>query len=200
MKRCTTCAVEKGLARFHNKKAARDGKAPQCKDCVRITNAKWKLANPDKVKATYNKWRIANLRQLALKKKGYRDASKRHALQLEAARRKRHVAAHPGAAALYGRKWQKENAGHVNSYSAKRKALKLRATPAWANGFFIEEAYDLAQRRSKLTGIIWHVDHIVPLKSKLVCGLHTEHNLQVIPGVANIKKKNSYWPDMPGGM
>jgi hypothetical protein len=72
----------------------------------------------------------------------------------------------------------------------------LRATPAWANHFFIEEAYDLAQRRTKSTGIKWHVDHIVPLRSKRVCGLHVENNLQVIPARTNLEKGNRVWPSM----
>lgn len=38
---------------------------------------------------------------------------------------------------------------------------------------------------------------IVPLKSALVCGLHVEHNLQVIPKTENLKKFNSVWPGMP---
>jgi 5-methylcytosine-specific restriction endonuclease McrA len=41
------------------------------------------------------------------------------------------------------------------------------------------------------------VDHIVPLKSPLVCGLHVEHNLQVIPATQNRRKHNRVWPDMP---
>ena len=75
--------------------------------------------------------------------------------------------------------------------------MKLNAIPAWANKFFIEEAYHLAKLREKMCGGVWHVDHIVPLKSKVVCGLHVEHNLRVIPGTDNIKKGNRYWPDMP---
>ena len=42
-----------------------------------------------------------------------------------------------------------------------------------------------------------HVDHIVPLQSALVCGLHCEANLEIIPGAANEAKKNYWWPDMP---
>lgn len=85
----------------------------------------------------------------------------------------------------------------MNARNAKRRALKRNAIPVWANHFFIKEAYDLAQRRTKATGFKWQVDHIVPLKSPLVCGLHTHTNLQVISMAANVAKKNFVWPDMP---
>jgi hypothetical protein len=80
---------------------------------------------------------------------------------------------------------------------ARRRAAQLRATPAWANYFFLEEAYDLARRRTERTGFSWHVDHIVPLQGKTVCGLHVENNLQVIPGSINRSKGNRVWPYMP---
>lgn len=79
----------------------------------------------------------------------------------------------------------------------KRNAQKLRAHPVWANDFFIEEAYHLAALRTQMLGFSWHVDHIVPLQSKRVCGLHVENNLRVIPGVENLGKGNRHWPDMP---
>jgi hypothetical protein len=94
------------------------------------------------------------------------------------------------------REYVKANLPKEVARNRGRAAEKLRATPAWANEFFIKEAYDLAARRSKATGIKWHVDHIVPLKSKRVSGLHVEHNLQVIPAVDNIRKGNRWWPDM----
>ena len=85
---------------------------------------------------------------------------------------------------------------YIESNSVKR-ALAKKATPSWSIRFFVEEAYRLAAMRSKMTGIQWVVDHIVPLKSAIVCGLHAHTNIQVIPGRVNATKGNRHWPDMP---
>ena len=119
---------------------------------------------------------------------------------------------HPGRKIASTLAWQEKNRAKVlaasarfraanrdkgRAHAAAREALKACATPSWANDFIIEEAYALAQLRTKVMGFKWHVDHIVPLKSPLVCGLHTHDNLQVIPAAENHKKSNKYWPDMP---
>lgn len=83
------------------------------------------------------------------------------------------------------------------AYVRARQAAKLHATPTWVNQFFVDEVYDLAERRTKATGFKWQVDHIVPLQSKVVCGLHWEMNLQILPEVVNKSKGNRWWPDMP---
>ena len=95
------------------------------------------------------------------------------------------------------KEWDKNNLHLHRANTARRKATKEKATPKWANEFFIGETYRLAALRSKLTGIAWEVDHVVPLRSKTVCGLHVENNLRVVPAVENQRKGNRYWPDMP---
>lgn len=83
----------------------------------------------------------------------------------------------------------------VNAQLQRARRISARnATPAWANDFFIKEAYRLAKLREKLCGGKWHVDHVVPIVSPLVCGLHVEHNLQVIPGRENLEKGNRFTP------
>lgn len=94
-------------------------------------------------------------------------------------------------------KWRADFPERHCAKEGRRRATKLRATPDWGIAFFIEEAYALAKLREQVVGGKWHVDHIVPLKSKIVCGLHVEHNLRVIPAQHNLAKSNKHWPDMP---
>ncbi len=67
------------------------------------------------------------------------------------------------------------------------------ASPSWADQEKIMEVYKLAAAMSSLD-IKYHVDHIVPLVSDFVCGMHVENNLQIIPEAENRKKWNRIWP------
>jgi len=88
--------------------------------------------------------------------------------------------------------WSKENRGKRNASAAKRYALQKQATPLWGDKVLIEEAFILAQLRTQLTGVKWHVDHIIPLNGSIVCGLHVEDNLQVLLWKDNLEKGNKY--------
>jgi hypothetical protein len=76
-----------------------------------------------------------------------------------------------------------------------RRAAEKRAMPAWADKSKMFEFYAEAARLTRETGIPHHVDHIYPLQSKVMCGLHCEANMQVIPADLNYRKKNRV-PDM----
>lgn len=74
----------------------------------------------------------------------------------------------------------------------ERRFAKKCATVSWANQKKIQWFYDEAKRMERETGIPHHVDHIVPLVSNVVCGLHNEFNLQVISALENYKKSNTF--------
>lgn len=84
-----------------------------------------------------------------------------------------------------------------NEKSIRRTRVKSQATPTWARMETILPFYREARARTKATKIPHHVDHIVPLKSSIVCGLHCAENLQVVTALENLKKHNRIWPDMP---
>jgi len=58
------------------------------------------------------------------------------------------------------------------------------------HNLFMQEAYLLSQLRSQTTKTMHHVDHIVPLKGKNVCGLHSWTNIRVVPSYENLSKGN----------
>lgn len=154
-------------------------------------NRKWRIENPERrrelkaasylrhreaVKGKTAAWAAANPARIAA----------------YAAKRGEHYQANKQHYCALTRSWQVRNSGKVNFYAANRRKACKQATPPWANKFFMEEAYALAALRTELFGFAWHVDHVIPLKGKTVCGLHVETNLAVIPWQDNLKKKNSF--------
>jgi hypothetical protein len=97
--------------------------------------------------------------------------------------------------------WQQANSEKCNSYTASRRAIRLKATPLWATSkeekLAIRNLYKQAKLLTEQTGVEYQVDHIVPLKSTVVQGLHCISNLQILPASKNKSKGNKYWPDMP---
>ena len=96
---------------------------------------------------------------------------------------------------LNKKKWKLENRGAVNASWTKRHVAKLNRAPKWTTKEdldTIKHIYIAANQFSKSFGTEYHVDHIIPLQGKLVSGLHTPSNLQIIPAMDNIKKGNKY--------
>ena len=94
-------------------------------------------------------------------------------------------------------RWLAKNPNHKNNAAAaarvmKRYAAQKNAIPKWADFPKIDAMYREASRLGM------HVDHIVPIQSKIVCGLHVHDNLQLLDPKANFGKGNRFWPDMPG--
>lgn len=78
-------------------------------------------------------------------------------------------------------------------YKATRdNHVSTHATPPWNDAFAMASIYAEAKRLTAEAGERYVVDHIVPLKHPLVCGLHAHTNLRVVPEIVNLRKNNRF--------
>lgn len=89
-------------------------------------------------------------------------------------------------------KWQQNNKSFGAKTTAKYRYNKHNATVLWADFSAIEIEYELAAWCTKVTGEKYHVDHIIPIQGKNVCGLHVHNNLRVVLASENISKSNKF--------
>lgn len=90
-------------------------------------------------------------------------------------------------------KHKDSNPDYYKTLTSLRKRRHKNATPRWLTAqqkVEIRQLYQIAITMSKTTGERYVVDHIVPLISDEVCGLHVPWNLRVITQEENLKKSN----------
>jgi hypothetical protein len=175
-KQCSKCKEVKLLNDFPRDRHKRDGLRASCKDCNKLRHKEYRQTNPDKVLEYFKEYRQSNREKLAQHQKKYRQK-------------------HSNEERQRNKRWHQNNPGKARAGRARRRATKRNATPSWANKAAIAQIYAEALWFQDFTGEPYHVDHIVPLKSDFVCGLHVPANLQTLPGVENIAKSNRSWPE-----
>jgi hypothetical protein len=168
-----------------------------CVACAASNLKKSRQANPERTKAHQAKSRLRVKVTPELKaKKNAQDAAYRRANKEKCTATIRQWREKNRALSnSYVRKAKAKNPAIVLANTVKRRLAKLHRTPSWLtteDHWMIEQAYELAVLRAKLFGFSWHVDHVIPLQGKLVSGLHTPYNLQVIPGIENVRKSNTF--------
>jgi 5-methylcytosine-specific restriction endonuclease McrA len=93
----------------------------------------------------------------------------------------------------YRNAWKENNVEQVLADNKVRRRKHRDATPPWITRKQKTEMralYQAAIHMSKTTGERYVVDHIIPLRSDVVCGLHVPWNLRVITQEENLKKSN----------
>jgi hypothetical protein len=184
LKSCAKCKVKRQLFDFAKDANRKDGLQPYCKACnrayrqaKRVEIAAYREASRVEHRERNAAWRKANPdRVKAGNAKSYHENKDANIKRVRA--------------------WQQANPDKHCEIQVRRYASIKSSQPAWANREAIARVYKTAAEMRK-SGSDVHVDHIVPLRSKFVCGLHVPANLQIIDCRENVIKNNRLWPDMP---
>lgn len=219
MKQCSKCKQNKELESFNKRLGSKDGHHSWCKACLsdyRVKN-KEKIDTYQKIYRIDHEEEIVIKRALNYKqnkekilaknaqydfqhkedRNAYRSAH--YKANRERIRAKQDIyykiyySEHKEEIAIKRTSYAKANPGKMNAKKMKRIATKLEATPPWLTDKQIKEMRDMyieAIKRTKETGIKYHVDHIIPLQGKMVRGLHVPWNLQIITALKNLSKGN----------
>ncbi len=214
MKSCSKCKLIFLESNFSKCSASKDGLAYRCKNCDRAytafslekkrqTGREWYKKNKERNRQRGLDWIAKNPEKHIENRKRYRQENKSAIYASSRAC----VAKKPEYYSEKQREWAEANrekcSAKTKKYRAKNPeksraqyalylARQIQATPVFANLKKIEKIYALAQQMTKETGVLHHVDHVIPLRSKIVCGLHIETNLRVITATENCKKSNKF--------
>jgi len=86
---------------------------------------------------------------------------------------------------IINKEYKKNNRGKYNSYEAKRRSIKHEVVVSEDEQRRIELMYIVSKELSDISGVDYHVDHIIPLCKG---GSHTLDNLQILTAYDNLSK------------
>ena len=175
---CKFCQRRKPIEHFYIRKDS-GRRRLDCKKCRAAAGAAWAKRNPERRKAIALSYAHRNMDKIRAWKKA------------NPIRAKRWDREHPERVRAMKAKWSKNNPGMMLASVRRRQTMKASATPPWSELKAIQAVYIRARKLGK------EVDHIVPLRSKIVCGLHVLANLAIVSMKKNRSKGNRHWPDMP---
>ena len=192
MKVCLVCNNSKPLSEFYKRVDSPDGYRNDCKECRKTSSLKNHYDNQEQRKARF---RAAHAKRVADNPNFYAETYARYReSSLEQA--KQYYQDHIEERRAKQRLWSKTNRGIANALGRKYKLKKAKATPLWLTPeqlYNMKCTYKVAAQLSETSSEKWHVDHIVPIRGKDVCGLHVPWNLQLLPAKMNMTKGNRVW-------
>jgi len=203
LKKCAKCKEEFPLTMFNKNKSKIDGLGTECRPCANAHSKKYHAENVETHKARMRERYRKDPEKHNREAKAWAQANRERLNELhrlsrlkdpdrwkEYSRRDwaKHNEKRRAAKKLYRANNPDRGAEHVRA----RQTRKMKAMPIWADRDKIREIYKECRRISAETGIKHHVDHYYPLVNDLVCGLHNEYNLRIIPAALNQSKGNSF--------
>jgi len=187
-KRCSKCKETKDRQEFCNDRHTKDGLYPSCKSCHYQTRRRWEAKNTRHNTLVGPPDRSGTRRCFACGETKQKPEFHVHRCSAGGLN-----AMCKPCRCVRSLQWKKDNPAKHNANAARRRARKLKATPKWEDKRKTMWYYDESQRVSQESGVVHHVDHMVPLNHWSVRGLHWHMNFDVIPGAENCSKNNRFW-------
>jgi len=182
LKTCRICKELKAFESFSACSARKDGFATACKPCVAATRPSRAGCKTGKL---YWERFYAERRNLLLEKQ--RESAER---RLKA--RNRYVAKKDEIRKVQRAYQATSEAKALHAVIQRKRNARIRAaTPTWLTPEQRQQlahTYWLAKDATRVTGEPYHVDHLVPLRGRNVCGLHVPWNIRVVPADVNLRK------------
>lgn len=202
MKQCIICSVTKPFTEFGKHATTADRLMQRCKICQSAYNKQYRASHSDRIKLLNKQYAMDQAEIRAERTRQWKRDNPERKKANDLARYERHKAAgtldqyygkrDPAEAAERAKKWRKDNPARVAYNIATARARRLQAIPPWVNKeeqTAIKQLYELCRQKTIDTSIPHQVDHIIPLVSDVVCGLHCLANLQILTATENNNKK-----------
>ena len=169
---CRVTQSEQEVSNFSKQKTSKDGLSNICKVCDSLRGKRYYNENREQVLKRTSEYQKKNphVRRKAGLDYYYRNRE---------------------SCLAYRKEWSRLNPDKICAQASARRFRIRKAMPKWLTKEHkseIQDFYWLSRDLKLVTGEDYHVDHIIPLSNKNVCGLHVPWNLQVIPSDINLRK------------
>lgn len=137
----------------------------------------WQEANRERVKERAQQYYLSNRARILEQNRQWRETNSERMKELV----REWTDANPERVATNQKRWAEANSGKIREKDIFRRVGKR--CPPWVDREELALIYAACPKG-------WHVDHIVPLNGRTVCGLHVPWNLQFLTPSDNRRKHN----------